>query len=182
MSIGSKLGNTGEEIDRRVRAEMLDEGIDLTREFWEGRLAYEGRRYPADLRGRNDLGEVAVPVQERIPIWVVAAWPRMKSMRRALRCDDLLPNVMEGSTLRDTTPADMRAIRAWLDEQGAPPDYDLVAEGETPAGDPEEARRIVAPWAEAGCTWWLDARWEMPHHSEDRMRQTRERLEAGPPR
>ena len=181
-ALDSELGNTGEETDRRVRAEMLDEGIDLIREFWEGRLTYEGRRYQADLRGRNDLGEVAVPVQERIPLWVVAAWPRMKSMRRALRCDGILPNIMEGSTLRDTTPADVRAIRAWLDEQGAPPDYDLVAEGETPADDGAEARRIVAPWAEAGCTWWLDARWEMPHHTEERLRQTRERLEAGPPR
>lgn len=181
-AIDSELGNTGEELDRRVRAEMLDEGIDLIRGFWEGRLRFEGRRYRTDLFGRNDLAEVAAPVQERIPIWVVAAWPRQKSMRRALRCDGLLPNVMEGSTLRDTTPADMRAIRAWLDEQGAAPDFDLVAEGETPADDPEAARRIVAPWAEAGCTWWLDARWEMRRHSDERMRQVRERLEAGPPR
>jgi alkanesulfonate monooxygenase SsuD/methylene tetrahydromethanopterin reductase-like flavin-dependent oxidoreductase (luciferase family) len=181
-ALDSELGNTGEELDRRARAEMLDEGIDLIRQFWQGRLRFEGRRYRTDLFGRNDLVEVAAPVQERIPIWVVAAWPRQKSMRRALRCDGLLPNVMEGAALRDTTPADMRAIRAWLDEQGAPPDFDLVAEGETPAGDPEEASRIVAPWAEAGCTWWLDARWEMPHHSDERMRQTRERLEAGPPR
>ncbi|MCD6030256.1 MAG: Luciferase-like monooxygenase [Thermomicrobiales bacterium] len=181
-AVDSELGNTGEETDRRVRAEMLDEGIDLIRDFWAGRLRFEGQRYRTDLFGRNDLSEVAAPVQERIPIWVVAAWPRQKSMRRALRCDGLLPNVMEGAALRETTPADMRAIRDWLDEHGAPAEFDLVAEGETPADDPEEARRIVAPWAEASCTWWLEARWEMPHHSPERMRQTRERLEAGPPR
>ena len=89
-AVETELGNTGEEIDRRVRAEMLDEGIDLIRSFWEGRLRYEGRRYRADLFGRNDLAEVAGPVQERIPIWVVAAWPRPKSMQRVLRCDGLL--------------------------------------------------------------------------------------------
>ena len=181
-AIDSELGNTGEETDRRARADMLDEGIDLIREFWQGRLRFEGQRYRADLFGRNDLAEVAAPVQERIPIWVVAAWPRQKSMRRALRCNGLLPNVMEGSSIRDATPVDMRAIRAWLDEHGAAVDFDIVAEGQTPAGDPEGARGMVALWADAGATWWLEARWEMPHHSEKRLRDVRERLEAGPPR
>jgi hypothetical protein len=102
-------------------------------------------------------------------------------MRRALRCDGLLPNLMDESGLRDATPDDYRAIRAWLDEQGAPPDFDLVAEGETPADNREAARRIVAPWEAAGATWWLEARWEMPHHAPERMQQVRERLEAGPP-
>jgi alkanesulfonate monooxygenase SsuD/methylene tetrahydromethanopterin reductase-like flavin-dependent oxidoreductase (luciferase family) len=188
-AVDSELGNTGEETDRRVRAEMLDEGIDLIRGFWEGRLQFEGKRYQADLFGRNDLAEVAAPVQERIPIWVVAAWPRQKSMRRALRCDGLLPNVLRDGipdqrTPEDmaVTPDDMRAIRDWLREQGASPDFDLIAEGETPADDPEDARRVVAPWADAGATWWLEARWAMPHHSPERLRQVRERLEAGPPR
>ena len=188
-AVETELGNTGEETDRRVRAEMLDEGIDLIRGFWEGRLRFEGSRYQADLFGRNDLAEVAAPVQERIPIWVVAAWPRPKSMRRALRCDGLLPNVMRVGVDEERTPEnmaatpdDMREIRDWLREHGAGPDYDLVAEGETPADDPEEARRIVAPWAEAGATWWLEARWAMPHHSPERLQDVRERLEAGPPR
>ena len=101
-AVDTELGSTGEETDRRARAEMLDEGIDLIRGFWEGRLQFEGRRYRADLFGRNDLAEVAAPVQERIPIWVVAAWPRPKSMQRVLRCDGLLPNVMDGASIRET--------------------------------------------------------------------------------
>jgi alkanesulfonate monooxygenase SsuD/methylene tetrahydromethanopterin reductase-like flavin-dependent oxidoreductase (luciferase family) len=47
--------------------------------------------------------------------------------------------------------------------------------------DPAAARSQVLPWAEAGCTWWLETRWEMPHHTPDRMRQVRQRLAAGPP-
>jgi alkanesulfonate monooxygenase SsuD/methylene tetrahydromethanopterin reductase-like flavin-dependent oxidoreductase (luciferase family) len=180
-AVESELGNTGEETDRRVRAEMLDEGIDLIRGFWEGHLQFEGKRYRTDLFGRNDLAEVAAPVQQRIPIWVVAAWPRPKSMQRVLRCDGLLPNVMDGTSIRETTPDDMRAMRTWLDEHGAPADFDLVAEGETPASDADVARRIVAPWAEAGATWWLDSRWAMPHHSPERLGDVRERLLAGPP-
>jgi len=75
----------------------------------------------------------------------------------------------------------IRSLRAWLTEQGAKPDFDVLAEGETPADDPEAAAAAVEPWADAGCTWWLETRWEMPQHTPERMRQVRERLAAGPP-
>ena len=58
----------------------------------------------------------------------------------------------------------------------------MISEGETPTGDPGAAAAIVAPWAEAGCTWWLETRWEMPHHAPERIADVRERLAAGPPR
>ncbi len=72
-------------------------------------------------------------------------------------------------------------MRAWLTEHGASPGLDMISEGETPAGDRAAAAAAVAPWAEAGCTWWLETRWEMPHDAEERMQQVRERLAAGPP-
>jgi hypothetical protein len=40
---------------------------------------------------------------------------------------------------------------------------------------------VVGPWADAGCTWWLETRWEMPHDSPERMADIRARIEAGPP-
>jgi hypothetical protein len=183
-AVDTSLGQTGEETDRRVRAEMLDEGIDLIAGFWEGRLDYASRHYRVDLRAREDLARTAQPVQRpRIPIWVVGAWPRPKSMRRVLRCDGLLPACMDDRGFRDATPDDIRAILRWLDEQGGVrPGFDVVMEGETPAADPVEAAATVAPWAKAGCTWWLEARWAMPHDSDERMREVRERLAAGPPR
>ena len=73
-------------------------------------------------------------------------------------------------------------MRAWLTDHGSPPDLDILAEGETPADDPAIAWATVDPWARAGCTWWLETRWEMPHHSAERMQQIRERIAAGPPR
>ena len=178
------LGNTGEATDRRTRAELLDEGIDLVAGLWDGERTYQGRHFTMDLSGRDDLSAVARPVQPRIPIWVVGAWPRPKSMRRVLRCDGLLPVAMDDDgSFRTTTPDDIRAMVAWLDRNGGRrPGFDVVMEGETPADDPAAAAAQVAPWAEAGCTWWLDARWEMPHHSPERMEQVRERLTAGPPR
>jgi hypothetical protein len=100
-------------------------------------------------------------------------------MRRVLRCDGIIPQFeTEG---REPGPDDARAVRDWLSAHGAEPGLDMVAEGETPAGDPAAAAAQVAPWADAGCTWWLETRWEMPHDSPERMREISERIAAGPP-
>jgi alkanesulfonate monooxygenase SsuD/methylene tetrahydromethanopterin reductase-like flavin-dependent oxidoreductase (luciferase family) len=179
-AVDTALGNTAEVTDTKQRAEMMDEGIDLIRGLWERRLAYKGEHYDVDLSGRADLGLVARPVQARIPIWVVGAWPRPRSMRRVLRCDGLIPQVSHGTGV---SAGDLREMLAWLRERGgAGPGFDIVSEGETPANDAAAARAQVAPLAEAGATWWLETRWQMPHESPDRMHEVRERIEAGPPR
>jgi hypothetical protein len=182
-AVDTALGQTGEQTDRRVRAATLDEGIDLIAGLWQGQLRFAGRHYAIDLAAREDLARVAEPVQPRIPIWVVGVWPRPTSMRRVLRCDGLLPMCKDEHGSRPTTPDDIRAMRTWLgDHGGARPDFDIIMEGETPAADPAKAAADVAVWADAGCTWWLETRWAMPHDAADRLEQVRERLKAGPPR
>jgi hypothetical protein len=182
-AVDTALGQTGEQTDRRVRAAMLDEGIDLIAGLWQGQLRFAGSHYAIDLAAREDLARVGQPVQQRIPIWIVGVWPRPKSMRRVLRCDGLLPMCKDEHGSRPTTPGDIRAMRGWLgDHGGARPDFDIIMEGETPAADPAKAAADVAVWADAGCTWWLETRWAMPHDAADRLEQVRERLKAGPPR
>lgn len=171
------LPSTGEVIDLRERADRLDEGIDLIRELWAGGSSFHGRYYDYECQ-QDDLMRVGRPVQERIPIWVVGAWPRPKSMRRVLRCDGIVPQYdLDG---REGRPDDVRDMRTWLAEHGARPDLDVIAEGETP-GDDAAAAAAVTPWAAAGCTWWLETRWEMPHDGPERMQEVRHRLAAGPP-
>jgi hypothetical protein len=177
-ALGTELPSTGEPEDVRERAERLDEGIDLVRLLWAGGTSYHGRYYDYEC-SRDDLVSVARPVQARIPIWVVGVWPRPRSMRRVLRCDGIVPQYDLGN--RDATPDDVRSLRAWLIERGARPDLDITTEGETPAGDRATALARVAPWADAGCTWWMETRWAMPHHTEERMREIEQRLAAGPP-
>jgi alkanesulfonate monooxygenase SsuD/methylene tetrahydromethanopterin reductase-like flavin-dependent oxidoreductase (luciferase family) len=179
-AVATELPDTAEVTDLRGRAERLDEGIDLIRVLWQGGTSYQGLHYRYQT-GRTDLTSAARPVQERIPVWVVGVWPRPRSLRRALRCDGIIPQYQTDDG-RAECPQDARALRAWLTEHGAGPGFDVVAEGETPAADPATAAAVVAPWAGAGCTWWLETRWEMPHDSAERMRQIRERLAAGPPR
>jgi Luciferase-like monooxygenase len=169
---GTELPDTGEATVLRERAEMLDEGIDLIRTLWDGGTSYHGQHYNYET-GRMDLTDAARPVQPRIPIWVVGVWPAEKSMRRTLRCDGVIPQY--GQIDYEPTPAEARAMRAWLSEHGVVDDFDVIADGETAAADASAAAATVAAWAEAGCTWWLETRWE----ARDQMR---DRIAAGPPR
>jgi alkanesulfonate monooxygenase SsuD/methylene tetrahydromethanopterin reductase-like flavin-dependent oxidoreductase (luciferase family) len=177
-AIATDLPDTGEVTDTRIRAERLDEGIDLIHHLWGGGRSYHGRHYQYEC-DRDDLARAGRPVQARIPVWVVGVWPRPKSMRRVLRCDGIIPQYQFDG--RAAGPDDARAVRAWLTDRGASPELDMVAEGETPAGDPAAATAMVTPWAQAGCTWWLETRWEMPHDSPERMSEIWDRIAAGPP-
>lgn len=175
-AVDPELGDTGEETDRRRRAAMMDEGIDMIRGLLDGRLRFRGEHYRVDLEPRAAIASDAAPVQPRVPIWVVGAWPRPKSMRRVLRCDGILPMAMDHGEIVETTPDHVVALLAWLRERGGAGDgFDVVTEGETPASG---GYARVKPWAEAGCTWWLETRWMLP---AERTHELRERIEAGPP-
>ncbi|GIF18026.1 alkanesulfonate monooxygenase SsuD/methylene tetrahydromethanopterin reductase-like flavin-dependent oxidoreductase (luciferase family) [Actinoplanes tereljensis] len=162
-AVDAGLPATGEPTDLRERAAMMDEGIDLIRALWSGARTFTGSHYVYTAPG-DDLAEAVKPVQERIPIWVVAVWPRLKSMRRVLRCDGVIPG---HSPTHDAT----REMRAWLTEHGST--ADILAEGETPMSGGAD---LVIPWAEAGCTWWLETRWQA-----ETKHEIRDRIAAGPP-
>ena len=177
-AVDTGLPVTGEETDKRLRAQRLDEGIDLVRTLWDGQLSYHGQFYDFECANDDLIGAVR-PASGRIPIWVVGVWPRPKSMRRVLRCDGIIPQYdLDG---RDAGPDDARAVRGWLTEHGGGPDLDVVAEGETPADDPGAASARITPWAQAGCTWWIENRWVLPEGAGDPAAVVRERLAAGPP-
>ena len=166
----------GEEIDRRVRARMLDEAMDVLKGLWGGEpFSYEGEHYRVlDVAGYPSLQ------RPRIPIWVVGAWPRAKSMRRVLRCDGLLPaRIDPDGTGGRVTPGDLCEMRAYVEERrelGTP--FDTVVEGRTPGDGPGRAADVVREWAEAGATWWLESLWDLPGGLEE----GRARVRQGPPR
>lgn len=172
----------GEVTDRRTRAELLDEGLDILTGLWRGQpFNYTGKHYTVK---ETTFSLPPPPVQQpRIPIWVVGVWPHMKSMRRVLRYDGILPSFKgPDGQARQATPEELRAILAYVAAhrtQATP--FDVVVEGETPADDPAAAAATVREWAAAGATWWIEAMWgalEMPDGAE----VLRRRIAAGPPR
>jgi Luciferase-like monooxygenase len=86
----------GEVTDRRARAELLDESLEILTLLWKAKpFDFDGNHYHVHLKEIGGPLGAPPPVQQpRIPIWVVGAWPRSKSMARDLRYDGLLPNMM----------------------------------------------------------------------------------------
>jgi len=167
----------GEAIDRKVRAQLLDEGLAILTGLWSGRpFSFSGVHYQI-----QEMTFLPPPVQSpRIPIWVAGAWPRTKSMRRVLHWDGLLPNKLnEDGTLAEITPDDIREMKSFIDEQRtATTPFDIVWEGRTPGDDGARAAAIVRLWEEEGATWWMEAMWFAPNGPDD----VRTRIRQGPPR
>lgn len=187
LSVGLGAVDTGfaefsEVIDRKTRAELLDEGLDILTGLWRGQpFNYEGKHYRIK---ETKFFAPPPPVQQpRIPIWVVGAWPKEKSMQRALRYDGLLPNVMnEQGQHQPATPEAIREIAAYVKtHRAATTPFDIVVEGKTPGDDQDAARSIVQPWMDAGATWWIEALWGAPDQPID-LDGVLRRIKQGPPR
>jgi hypothetical protein len=181
-AIDTGFAEFGEVTDRRTRAELLDEGLDILTGLWRGQpFSYDGKHY--QIRPTEFMPPPPPVQQPRIPIWTVGAWPRPKSMRRVLRCDGILPCVMgDDREWGDVTPDVIREIRAFVEANRTEPGpFDIVMEGETPGDNAAEAAAIVGKWAEAGATWWVESRWEVPRDAEG-LKIARERVLQGPPR
>jgi alkanesulfonate monooxygenase SsuD/methylene tetrahydromethanopterin reductase-like flavin-dependent oxidoreductase (luciferase family) len=163
------FGKVGEPTDRRARARLLDESLEILTGLWSGEpFSYEGEHYRLE-----EMTFLPRPVQRpRVPIWVVGAWPSKKSMNRALSYDGLLAYTTRG----EVTPEDIREMKRYVEENRGGP-FDIVREGETPGDDGERAASAVRPYAEAGITWWIESRWSHPNEPED----LRARIRQGPP-
>jgi Luciferase-like monooxygenase len=180
-AIDSGFEAFGEVTDRKTRAELLDEGLDILTGLWRGQpFQYAGRHYTIK---ETDFLPPPPPVQQpRIPIWVVGAWPGMKSMRRVLRYDGLLPNVLdESGKHRSTIPDDILAMKAFIEtHRTETTPFDIIVEGTSPGGDPEQAKEIIRPWKNAGATWWLEALWSAPRNAKG-LKAIQKRIKKGPP-
>ena len=140
----------GEETDPRVRAAMLDEGLEIVRGLWSGEpTSYAGTHYTV-----APLQFVPPPAQSHLPIWIGGMWPIKAPMRRAARFDGVFP-LREGFPL---SPEDLAAVKAFIEPLRPNPAaaFDYVAAGITPGDDPAAGAAQVAPYIEAGATWWLE--------------------------
>ncbi|HEY7850666.1 MAG TPA: LLM class flavin-dependent oxidoreductase [Ktedonobacterales bacterium] len=177
-AIDTGFAEFGEETDRKARAELMDEGLAIIDGLWHGQpFTFDGKHYHVR---ESTFFPPAPPVQKpRIPIWVVGAWPRPKSMDRVAHWDGLLPDKISATGEReDYTPDDLRAMGAYLAERrpadAAP--IEIIVEGETPGDDQAAARAIVQPMRAAGATWWLESRWGNARDDE-----AQHRIRQGPP-
>ena len=154
----SELSATGEELDDRVRAAMLDEGLDVITQAWTGQpLHHRGEHYVAD-----GLTVRPPPLQSPVPIWVAVRYGRPKPLLRAARYQGVFPIEIDHPDKLDET-------LAALDRPTDRP-YD-VAVGAQDDTDPR-------PYEAVGATWWM--RGFSPYGIT--VKAVRDVLRAGPQR
>jgi alkanesulfonate monooxygenase SsuD/methylene tetrahydromethanopterin reductase-like flavin-dependent oxidoreductase (luciferase family) len=172
----ASLSSFGEVLDRRTRAEMLDEGLEIIDGLWKGEpFQFRGKHYQID-----EVTFLPRPVQRpRIPIWVGGGYPGPGPTRRALRWDGSLLYKLDktddgGTTEGVMTPDDVRSLRAMAGDRP----FDIAVGGAPRDEDGDAARAHIRAIGEAGATWWKE--W-IPPGSRDTMRRSVDRgpLRAG---
>jgi alkanesulfonate monooxygenase SsuD/methylene tetrahydromethanopterin reductase-like flavin-dependent oxidoreductase (luciferase family) len=136
---GREYTITGEELDQRRRARMLDESLEILAAAWSGELVHHrGEHYTID-----SMRFLPRPVQRPgVPVWVAGAYGRPRPLRRAARHQGFIPINVEHPDQLAEIVADLSELR-----KGRAEPFDVVAV--LPPGDDP------APYADAGATWWL---------------------------
>ncbi len=163
----------GEEVDNRIRAEKMDEALDILTGLWTGRkFSYSGKHYHL-----NEVTFLPKPVQApRVPIWVASMWPNKRPLRRAAHWDGVVPISVDYP--KDLTPYDVKNIVAYVSKLRADRrSLDVCVLGITPS-NPEKGANIVHPYVEAGATWWS----ENINDMRGSYKEMQKRIRNGPPK
>jgi alkanesulfonate monooxygenase SsuD/methylene tetrahydromethanopterin reductase-like flavin-dependent oxidoreductase (luciferase family) len=163
----------GEEGDSKIRAQMLDEGLDIITGLWSGEpFSYRGTHFHIE-----EMTFLPKPKQTpRIPIWVGGGVPNKAPFRRAARYDGVVP--VHSKWPKPVTPQLLEGVLEIVkSERGSLKDYDIIIAGETTGTDSEKDQEKIESWSETGVTWFL----EDINGMRAEIDELRERIRAGPP-
>jgi probable F420-dependent oxidoreductase len=136
----SEFGKFGEPTDAKVRAAMLDEGLELLRKLWSGgEVTHSGEHYTVE-----GVTLAPTPVQERVPIWI--GGNKAASQHRAARWDGWIPDSAYPPG-GGATPADVADA---LTRMRPGDEFDVAVIGQRGQSDPHS-------YEDAGATWWLES-------------------------
>ena len=150
----SEFTRFGETDDAHVRAEMLDEGLDLLRRLWAGEdVQHRGAHYTVD-----GVTLAPRPEQQPLPIWV--GGNRRPSLRRAARWDGWAASASSPEAMQ-LSPDDVRERVDFIRAEGGA--GDVSVDGYSDRADPAE-------YEAAGATWWLEAIHDMRGSVDELLR------------
>jgi alkanesulfonate monooxygenase SsuD/methylene tetrahydromethanopterin reductase-like flavin-dependent oxidoreductase (luciferase family) len=182
----TEFDDLGEETDIKVRAALLEEGLDILTGLWSGEpFQYAGTHY--HIRKARFLPSSFQ--RPRIPVWVAGNWPARAPFRRAARWDGVFPLGRDLELSEMLAPADVQAMLTFtLDHRaqaGAPATpFDVVHAGFSSGANPDQDRALVQTYADVGVTWWLEhlvpERWGT--WADWPLEAMRQRIQQGPPR
>lgn len=178
----------GEETDMKRRGEMLDEALDVLTGLWTGSaFSYTGDYYQVENAYFLPPPVARPGAPDRPPVWVAATWPHTAPLRRAARWDGVAAMPASDDPEAVLAPDEVRQIRTVItDSRETDGPFEVVVAGVTPGDDAGQAAEIVAPYADAGATWWLELVTPLRYQAEmekgvDVVELMRERMRQGPP-
>jgi alkanesulfonate monooxygenase SsuD/methylene tetrahydromethanopterin reductase-like flavin-dependent oxidoreductase (luciferase family) len=154
----------GEGTDTKVRAEKLDESLEILRGLWTGKeFSFKGKHYSVD-----NVTFKPTPKQKTIPIWCAGTWPLKAPFRRAARYEGVFPLGLH----QYLTPKNYIDIRRYIDRYRTNnSDYDVI--DVTSTKDPNDTEWIPE-LSRAGVTWLAEVVMEQD------MNEVLERVKKGP--
>jgi len=170
---GQDYETFGEVSDDCVRAEKLDESLEIITGLWTGKpFSYHGKHYQV----KKTVFLPPTKQKPRIPIWVGGFWPHKGPFRRAARWDGVLPLHIPSPI--KPTPNDLRNILAYIRKhRKSTTPFDAAIIGWRTGKDRSKNAKKIRPYIEAGITWWLESLFG----STDSADEMRARIRQGPP-
>lgn len=168
--------NFKEVSDKSIRGEMLDEGLEIIDGLQSGQsFHFEGKHYTIQKTDFNPK-----PIQlPRVPVWVGGKWPNKKPFRRAAQWDGAVPIHRSRGLKAYLTPEEIREIHNYIQQHRTTDSpFEFCMSGILPAKDYTEDKIIVAPYEEAGATWWV----EFVTTGTGSIKENMARIRFGPPR
>jgi hypothetical protein len=169
----TEFGFFGEETDPNIRADMLDEGLQVLAGLWSGKpFSYSGKHYQL-----KKVRFLPSPTQQpRIPIWVGGFWPNKAPFRRAARWDGLIP-LKKGGWI---TPSDLEEILSYVYEQRTaetPLEVAIIGTRKSLGYGAAKGSKRLFQLEEQGATWWLQSLF-IERNSTEKLRI---QIKEGPP-
>jgi len=183
LILGVGLGATstydtwGERSDPKVRADKLDESLEIITKLWSGEaFTHSGTHYQF-----KQVQFSQQPVQQpRIPIWVAGYWPNKAPMRRASAWDGVFPFKGDMQDFQEMlSPNQVKDIVAYISQhRDIHSPFEFAHAGISTGEKTQEQIDLIREYSQAGITWWL----EHIYPGRFTLEETRQWIRKGPPK
>jgi alkanesulfonate monooxygenase SsuD/methylene tetrahydromethanopterin reductase-like flavin-dependent oxidoreductase (luciferase family) len=176
LVLGAGLGSVDEEFSRfglpgekSVRAEMLEESLQIITALWTGdTLEFQGKHYTVTGAALHPR-----PLQQpRPPVWI--GGESLPALRRAARWDGWAIGVIDENAKIVRPPEQLaRDLEYILAHRQSRAPFEVAIDGVSQPGEDT----LVKEYEDAGATWWFEAIYGL----RGSLAEMLERVKAGPP-
>jgi alkanesulfonate monooxygenase SsuD/methylene tetrahydromethanopterin reductase-like flavin-dependent oxidoreductase (luciferase family) len=174
----------GEEVNRKIRAELLDESLDILQGLFKGGpFNYNGNHYK--IKEFTHFPPPSPIQKPSVPIWVVGAWNHSKSMNRVIKYNEILPTIInEQKEFQKLTKSHVSEIREYIEtNKENEKNIDIIIESHNIEDDRvnnlTSRDKIYNEWEEVGATWWIEGMWDIMK-DKNIKEKLKDRIKIGP--